>query len=416
MGGTGTNPKRGQDEGLRRVFADLHLHIGATGRGEPVKISASRALTFRNIAHEAACRKGIRLLGVIDAHSPGVQRDIAELLDRGEMAEAPGGGIRYRDVTLLLGAEIEVKEPGRGPAHHLVFLRDFDAMRSFTEWLKERMTNVGLSSQRIRASGLELQRETAARGGLFIPAHIFTPHRSLYGSCADRLSDVLDPDLVDAVELGLSADTAMAGLVPELDRYPFLTNSDAHSLARIGREYNALILGEPSFDELCKALRGEDGRGIAANYGLDPRLGKYHRTHCAGCGTTLGAEDGEMPDSPDAAMRCPLCGSAKLIRGVSERVRALGRLAGRDIPRIGGARPPYICQVPLEFIPGVGPKLLERLLDRFGTEMNVLHDASPEALAETAGDKTAALILAAREGRLGLKAGGGGRYGKALSG
>lgn len=416
MGGTGTTLKHGPGAGLRCVFADLHLHIGSTGRGEPVKISASRALTFRNIAHEAACRKGIRLLGVIDAHSPGVQRDIAELLDRGEMAEAPGGGIRYRDVTLLLGAEIEVKEPGRGPAHHLVFLRDFEAMRSFTDWLKERMTNVGLSSQRIRASGPELQRETAARGGLFIPAHIFTPHRSLYGSCTDRLSDVLDPDLIDAVELGLSADTAMAGLVPELDRYPFLTNSDAHSLARIGREYNALILGEPSFDELRKALRGEDGRGIAANYGLDPRLGKYHRTHCAGCGTTLDVEDGEMPASPDAVMRCPLCGSAKLIRGVSGRVRALGRLAGRNVPRIDAERPPYICQVPLEFIPGVGPKLLDRLLDRFGTEMNVLHEASPEALAETAGEKAAALILAAREGRLDLQAGGGGRYGKALSG
>jgi len=403
-------------EPLRRVFADLHLHIGATGRGEPVKISASRELTFRNIAHEAACRKGIRLLGVIDAHSPGVQRDIAELLDRGEMEEAPGGGIRYRDVTLLLGAEIEVKEPGRGPAHHLVFLRDFDAMRSFTRWLAQRMTNVALSSQRIRAGGRELQREAAARGGLFIPAHIFTPHRSLYGSAADRLSDVLDPELVDAVELGLSADTAMAGLVPELDRYPFLTNSDAHSLARIGREYNALLLAEPSFDELRMALRGEGGRRIAANYGLDPRLGKYHRTHCAGCGTTWDDEDAALSAGSELPARCPLCGSAKLIRGVHDRVRALGRMGGREEPAVGPERPPYICQVPLEFIPGVGPKLLERLLERFGTEMNVLHEASPEALAETAGEKTAALILAARVGRLSLRAGGGGRYGKALSG
>jgi uncharacterized protein (TIGR00375 family) len=400
--------------GLRRVFADLHLHIGSTGRGEPVKISASRALTFRNIAHEASRRKGIRLLGVIDAHSPGVQRDIAELLDRGEMEEAPGGGIRYRDVTILLGAEIEVKEPGRGPAHHLVFLRDFEAMRSFTDWLAKRMTNVALSSQRVRAGGRELQREAAARGGLFIPAHIFTPHRSLYGSCADRLADALDPDLVDAVELGLSADTAMAGLVPELDRYAFLTNSDAHSLARIGREYNAIMLAEPSFDELRKALRGEDGRHIAANYGLDPRLGKYHRTHCAGCGTTWDEED-DPAAAAEFPARCPLCGSARLIRGVSGRVRALGRLGGRDEPRVSG-RPPYVCQVPLEFIPGVGPKLLERLLDRFGTEMGVLHEAPPEALAETAGEKTAALILAAREGRLALRAGGGGRYGRALSG
>jgi len=204
--------------------------------------------------------------------------------------------------------------------------------------------------------------------------------------------------------------------VPELDRYPFLTNSDAHSLARIGREYTAILLAEPSFDELRMALRGEGGRGIAANYGLDPRLGKYHRTHCAGCGTTLDEGDAGPSDAGVLPSRCPLCGSDKLIRGVFDRVRALGRLAGRDEPRIAPGRPPYVCQVPLEFIPGVGPKLLGRLLDRFGTEMNVLHEASPEALAEAAGEKTAALILAAREGRLGLKAGGGGRYGRALSG
>lgn len=397
--------------GLQRIFADLHLHIGSTSRGEPVKISASRALTFRNIAREASLRKGIRLLGVIDAQSPGVQRDIAELLDRGEMSEVPGGGIRYRDVTLLLGAEIEVKEPGRGPAHYLVFMRNFAAIRSFTGWLAPRMKNVGLSSQRLRASARELQREAAERGGLFIPAHIFTPHRSLYGSCADRLSDVLDPERIDAVELGLSADTAMAGLVPELDRLPFLTNSDAHSLARIGREYNAIILGEPSFDELVKALRGEDGRRIEANYGLDPRLGKYYRTLCLGCGAMPEPEEG----CAGVPARCPLCGSPKVVRGVYDRVQTLGRLAGRDVPPADSARPPYIWQVPLEFVPGVGPKLLDRLLDRFGTEMNVLHEASPAELAETAGEAVAARIAAAREGRLQLQAGGGGRYGKALS-
>ncbi len=72
---------------LKRVFADLHLHIGRTESGEPVKISGSRDLTFRNIAHESAVRKGIGLLGIIDCHSPGVQVDIARLLDNGEMTE-----------------------------------------------------------------------------------------------------------------------------------------------------------------------------------------------------------------------------------------------------------------------------------------------------------------------------------------
>jgi uncharacterized protein (TIGR00375 family) len=394
------------DGRLSHVFADLHLHIGSTGSGQPVKISASRELTFRNIAHEASYRKGIHLLGVIDTHSPGVQADIAGLLESGEMEEVKGGGIRYRDTTLLLGSEIEIKEAGRGPAHYLVYLRTYDEMRSFTEWMSRSMRNVNLSSQRLYVTGRELQEEVKRRGGLFIPAHIFTPHKSMFGSSTDRIGEVLDPELIDAVELGLSSDTEMAGLIPELDAYPFLTNSDAHSLAKIGREYNELVLAEPSFDEFRLALRGQEGRGIAANYGLNPKLGKYHRTHCLACGSTLEAGD------PASVERCPLCGSPKLVRGVMDRIREIGVSAGRTEPVVSGERPPYVYQVPLEFVPGVGIATLNRMIARFGTEMQVLHRASREELAEVAGADTANRIVLAREGKLGVIAGGGGAYGK----
>jgi uncharacterized protein (TIGR00375 family) len=392
---------------LKRMFADFHLHIGSTANGQAVKISGSRDLTFRNIAHEASFRKGIQLLGVIDAHSPGVQADIAALLETGEMEEAAGGGIRYRDTTLLLGSEIEIKEPGRGPAHYLVYLPTFEAMISFTVWLSGFMRNVNLSSQRLYVTGIELQKETKARGGLFIPAHIFTPHKSLFGSSADRLSDVLEPGLVDAVELGLSADTEMAGWIPELAGYSFLTNSDAHSLAKIGREYNELLLAEPSFEEFRLALHGLQGRRITANYGLNPKLGKYHRTHCSACGSTLAEAD------PAATSRCPLCGSAKLVRGVMDRIREIAA-ASADGPALPARieRPPYIYQVPLEFVPGVGKVMLNKLLERFGTEMAVLHRATAEQLVEVAGRETASRIVHAREGTLSFKAGGGGIYGR----
>ncbi|WP_308639069.1 endonuclease Q family protein [Paenibacillus silvisoli] len=391
---------------LDRVFADLHLHIGRTERGEPVKISGSANLTFRNIAYEAAVRKGIGLLGVIDCHSPGVQRDIEGLLDAGEMEEIDGGGIRYRDTTILLGSEIEVRDAGFGTAHHLIYLPDFAGMKAFTEWLAKSMRNVQLSSQRLYVPTRELQQEVKGRGGLFIPAHIFTPHKSLFGSCSDRLGDTLDPSLVDAVELGLSADSEMAGLIPDLDKLPFLTNSDAHSLAKIGREYNELRLREPSFQELKLALTGTEGRAITANYGLNPALGKYHRTYCVNCGSL--AEDAQD------AERCPQCGSLKQVRGVLERITELGALAGRTGPCVPEDRPRYVYQVPLEFIPGIGKVTLRKLLDRFGSEMNILHDASVEAIAEIAGEAPAAAIAAARGGDLELQAGGGGKYGKVV--
>ena len=91
------------------------------------------------------------------------------------------------------------------------------------------------------------------------------------------------PTLIDGIELGLSSDTKMADQIKELHDYTFVTNSDAHSLAKIAREYQVMAMEESTFIELRKALKGEEGRKIIANYGLDPLLGKYHKTVCAKC-------------------------------------------------------------------------------------------------------------------------------------
>jgi uncharacterized protein (TIGR00375 family) len=268
-----------------------------------------------------------------------------------------------------------------------------------------RMKNVQLSSQRIRATARELQTELLDRGGLLVPAHVFTPHRGLLGNAADRLSERLDPGGIAAVELGLSADTDMADRISELGRYPFLTNSDAHSTGMIGRECNELILAEPSYTEWVKALRGEEGRAITANYGLHPQLGKYHTTYCSSCRQALPKTDpGTKTDEI-----CPSCGGTKLVRGVSGRVE---QLADRGVPEHPPGRARYRQQVPLSFFPGVGPVLRGRLLREVGTEMEVLHRASYERLAAVAGERTAKAILAAREGRLSFTEGSGGTYGK----
>lgn len=383
-------------------YADLHIHIGRTSRGEAVKISGSRDLTFENIAREASERKGIHLLGVIDCHSPVVQMDIEQLLENGTMSELKDGGIAYQDTTILLGTEIELREPEMREYHMLAYFRDLTTMKSFTEWMQRFMKNVNLSSQRVYVSSLEMQAEIKARGGLIVPAHAFTPHKGIYGSTAPRMADVLDTSLIDAVELGLSSDSSMASYIQELDQLPFLTNSDAHSLGKIGREYNELQIAHPSFDEFSMALKSEAGRNIKANYGLNPRLGKYHRTYCAACGSI-------MDEQAMSAERCPYCGSTKLVQGVLDRILAI---ADRQSPNIPEFRPPYHYQVPLEFIPGLGKAKLRQLLEHFGTEMNVLHRTSEEVLASVVGPVLASLIVAARNGRLELSSGGGGTYGK----
>lgn len=391
---------------LEQYYVDLHIHIGRTEKGTPVKISGASNLTFYNIAKEASERKGIDVIGIIDCHSPAVQEEIEEYLVKGEMEELPGGGIRYNRTTVLLGTEIEVKDPGRGAAHLLAYLPDLSSMKAFTGWMSRYMKNVGLSSQRIYVTARELQQEVVDRGGILIPAHIFTPHKSVYGSAANRMEELLDVEQLAAVELGLSSDTQMASRISELDGLAFLTDSDAHSLAKIGREYNRMTLAAPSYRELVLALSGQEGRGIVANYGLNPRLGKYHRTYCAGCGSILDEE--QM-----AVSRCLYCGGTKLVRGVMDRI---DQISDRPEGAAVSDRPPYHYQVPLEFLPGVGPKLMDRLLERFGTEMNILHRVPLAELEEAGGPRLSAQITAMREGTLGVDSGGGGTYGRVSKG
>ncbi|MDD9267557.1 endonuclease Q family protein [Paenibacillus sp. GCM10023248] len=387
---------------MNAYYVDLHIHIGRTDKGKAVKISAANNLTFFNIAHEAAVRKGMEIIGIIDCQSPAVQDDIKTYLDSGEMTEQEGGGIRYRDTTIMLGSEIEVRDPGMGAAHLLAYLPDLTTMQDFTQWMKRHMKNVELSSQRIYVPARVLQEEVLGRGGILIPAHIFTPHKSVYGSATTRMEHLLDLQGVAAVELGLSSDSEMAGCISELDPFTFVTNSDAHSLGKIGREYNKMLLEAPTYEELVKALLRQEGRGVAANYGLNPRLGKYHRTYCSLCEAVLDEQNGTVE-------RCGDCGSNKIVRGVMDRILSL---ADREEPYLPPYRPPYHFQVPMEFIPGLGPKKLNQLLQRFGTEMDVLHRATLEELEQVVGEEIAGYLTQAREGTLSLEVGGGGKYGK----
>lgn len=384
---------------MEKFFADLHIHIGRTHTGRPVKITGSKNLTLSNILHIAKNQKGIDIVGIIDCHSPEVLEEIRELMGKGKLQPLDDGGLLYEGETLLLlGSELEIYDLScQGPIHVLVFMPDLERMEQFSDWLSSQLKNIHLSSQRIYATGRTLQQKTKDLGGLFIPAHVFTPFKSLFGRGVHRdLAEVFDPELIDAIELGLSSDTYMADQLKQLHPYTFLSNSDAHSLPKIAREYQAILLEKPSFTELEWALKRSKGRKILANYGLDPLLGKYYGTTCAKCQTPM----------KDHEEQCPNCGSTRKTKGVSERILELKD--ADECPE----RPPYIHQVPLEFLPGLGPKTLKKLLERFKTEMVIIHDAPYEELLEVVPEKTAKFILKAREGKLDLTAGGGGIYGR----
>ncbi|MCR2820301.1 endonuclease Q family protein [Lederbergia panacisoli] len=382
---------------MNEFFSDLHIHIGRTLTGKPVKITASKNLTLSNILKAAKYPKGLDIVGVIDCHSPEVILEIENLLEAGKLIELEDGGFEYENgVVLIPGSEIEINDRYcKGPIHVLAYFPTMQALKEFSNWLSERVTNIQLSTQRIYEEARVVQEKVKSLNGLFIPAHVFTPFKSLYGKGVEKsLTEVLNPDFIDAIELGLSSDTNMADQLSELHNYCFLTNSDAHSLAKIAREYQMLELKEPTFKALEQSFKNIDGNTIKANYGLNPLLGKYYRTTCANCFTQ---KQGAV---------CPNCGSTKFTMGVFERLTQLANAEYKP------KRPPYIHQVPLEFIPGLGPKAMDNLLNHFGTEMNILHRVKESELKSVVKKELADMIVQARMGKLQVAAGGGGKYGR----
>ncbi|MDI3280992.1 MAG: endonuclease Q family protein [Bacillota bacterium] len=289
---------------MREYYADLHVHVGRTEKGQPVKVAAAAGLTVRAVVAECLERKGIDLVGLVDCASPGVLEDLEDLVREGRAAPLPGGGLRVEGrLTILPAVELELACPAGGVAHFVGYLPTLEAARHISAFLSPRLTNVQLSSQRARLTLPEWLDAVEAEGGVVLPAHAFTPYRSVYGSCTRRLGELLSegPARFGGLELGLSADTELADRLAELAELTFLSNSDAHSPARIAREYNLLALAEPSFAEVVLALRRQGGRRVAANYGLDPRLGKYYRTFCPRCGSL--ALLGRLKPVPFAAGR-----------------------------------------------------------------------------------------------------------------
>ena len=392
---------------MNEIFADLHVHIGRSENGKPIKITAAKSLNFANIAKECFERKGIDVVGIIDCASPYVIEDIENFLKTGEAYEIEDGGIIYKDkICIILGSEVEtteIREDGkRGSAHNLCYFPTLKDIKGFSKEMSTHIHNITLSTQKSNVSGYELVDIVEKYNGVLIPAHIFTPFKSYYGNCTERLSRIFKEkyDKIFAVELGLSADTYIADEISELANKNFITNSDAHSLPKIAREYNKLLVENISFKEIMKAIKMEDGRKILANYGLDPKLGKYNRSFCEDCTIRISI--------PPPATVCEKCGGTNITMGVYDRIEII-----KDQKSTSPSfRPKYNYQIPLGFMPGVGGKTIEKLLSNFGTEMTILHKIAKDDIEGIIGKKQAEIIDSARKGEIHIHAGGGGVYGK----
>jgi uncharacterized protein (TIGR00375 family) len=381
------------------LYADLHIHIGSAG-GKAVKITASRSLELRSILYQDAPRKGLDVVGIVDAGSTLVSVELKEMLATGDLVELQDGGFMARNEVLLVAAcEVESREG----VHLICYLPDLKSLNSWQKYFQNRVHNMQLSTQKVAASVQDIIRLSMDLGGIFCPAHAFTPHKGIYGVWTDKLARKIgaDVDHIKVLELGLSADTELADRLIETRSFTYLSNSDAHSAPNVGREFNLLQMKAKNFKELRFCLENRAGRRVVANYGLDPRLGKYHRSFCPLCS--------QISEDEPPVIVCRSCGNSHLVMGVYDRIVAI-----QDYPicRPPEGRPPYFYRLPLKDLPGIGPRTYLKLLQAFPGEIDLMEKGCLEDISRVGGEKAAAAVNDMRLGRLSITPGGGGKYGR----
>lgn len=392
------------------IRADLHIH----GR---YSMATSKNMTPELLASQGNL-KGLHLVATGDAFHKGWLNMVEEATEESNegvfrireskkiqneflQEEIPEGISKNPETNLILTAEVEDSKR----VHHLIILPSFKAAYQIRKKLKGNLDSDG--RPRVRMNGAEIQELALENGCIMGPSHAFTPWTSIYKEY-DSIHDCYG-ETPDFIELGLSADTDMADRIGELQDIPFLTNSDAHSPwpHRLGREFNEIDVKNISFSALARAI---NDKKLTANYGFDPRLGKYHHTACTKCYQQF---------HPDEAikmnMKCSCGGTIK--KGVDYRVEELSTW---NEPHHPTHRPPYIHIMPLAEIisltynKGVTTKFVQRkwqeLILKFGDEISVLIDAPMKNLADI-DPEMARRISAFRDKTLQIKVGGGGKYG-----
>ena len=400
---------------LASFVADLHIH-------SPYAFACSKALTLDNLAAWAR-RKGIDLLATGDFTHPVWAAELRANLVAGQDGLYQYGGVRF-----VPGTEISCvyRQGGRvRRIHILTFMPTLDAAADFAGRLSQYgnlssdgRPTVSVSARDLLALALDCHPEA-----IVIPAHAWTPWYGVYGSKGgfDSLAECFGDlsHLITAVETGLSSDPAMNRAVPELDSRAIVSFSDAHSLARLGRELTA-FRGELSWDGLAASLRNS---GVAFTVEFYPEEGKYHYSGHRACGVVYGPAE-EAANGTD----CPVCGR-ELTLGVLHRV---SRLAERSIAdglqpdssgliRSDDAHPPFARLIPLQeviaAVRGVGvntrrvAREYDAVVDQVGSELAALLYASQSDLLPVAGETLTEAIIRARTGEVTVDPGYDGIYG-----
>ncbi len=373
-----------------QYIADLHIHSHYAQATSP-------NLTLESLYQWAAV-KGIRVLGTGDFTHPAWLAELKEKLEpdgsgffrlkQPPAAPAmPGINPAANELRFCLSTEISSVYPYNGKMrknHNLVYAPDFEtverinrALSKFGDLAADGRPTVQLSARDV----LEIVLQASDRAYL-VPAHVWTPWFSTLGSKGgyDSVDDCFR-DLTPAIfalETGLSSDPPMNRKWSSLDRFALMSNSDAHSPAKLGREANLFNTGL-SYDALFQAVK--TGEGFSGTYEFFPEEGKYFLDGHRKCGISL-----QPQQTIGYRNICPQCGRPLTI-GVLNRVENLTDRPQPVAPATeAGFR--YIVPLPeiLAEINGVSveskkqQKAFVEAISAFGNEFSLLNDAPVESI------------------------------------
>lgn len=405
---------------LMKMIADLHIH-------SRFSMATSKEGTPENLDFWAR-KKGISLIGTGDFTHPVWREELKErLVSEGnglyrlrdeyvkeESRKFPGEGTRF-----VVSGEISsiYKKNGKTrKVHNVILLPSLEAADAMAQRL-EKIGNIhsdgrpilGLDSHDLLEMMLDVCPE-----GILVPAHIWTPHFSVLGAksgfdSVEECFEELAP-YIYALETGLSSDPAMNWRISKLDRYQLVSNSDAHSPSKLGREANLLDI-DCSYEGLYRAI--QTGEGLEGTVEFFPEEGKYHFDGHRKCGVSLSPVEAERLGGI-----CPVCGK-KLTMGVDHRVEQLADRAEGFVKKDGKK---YESLVPLPEVISAcmgystaSKKVqgcFEQLIQTLGTEFDILRNVPSEDIKSCAGERIAEGIENVRTGNVKRIPGYDGEYGK----
>lgn len=399
------------------MIADFHIHS---------RYSRATSKNMDLIEISRFCKiKGLNLIGTGDFTHPKWLSELREGLMEIDGSDLYRLSHNEKDPTLfMISGEVCTifnRNEKSHRIHHVILAPSLDNAEQISDALSK-YGDLGADGRpllKMNAAHLvEIISELSNQNVIF-PAHAWTPWYSVFGSISgfDSLEDCYEDfsHKIFALETGLSSDPLMNWRVSDLDNLALLSNSDSHSAWpwRIGREANVFELNKLIYNEIIDSIKSRNNNFLFT-IETNPAYGKYHWTGHRNCGISFSAKDAMSRGNV-----CPIC-RKKLTKGVEQRVE---EMADREIGYKPSNAKDFLHLLPLSeiiaFILGkeqlASPKIWEvynSLIKKFDNEYSVLIDAKKEGITMVAGKEIADTIIGIREGRMRVKPGYDGVYGK----